>query len=206
MICLPARSSGSPEQGELAFLRDPRFVFSPATGTLARVALDGSSSARDLLEDVHGADWSPDGGQLTVARGVKGKDRLEYPIGKVLYETEGVLGSLGVSPDGEWIAFFEYVGLEAFVVAIRAADGRRRVLSRGWSLPSGGLAWSADGREVWFTARERFDSPSRLLAVTLSGRQREVTRVPGDLRLLDIGRADGRSSRAGIGRSACEPA
>ena len=70
-----------------------------------------------------------------MARGVKGKGRLEYPIGKVLYETEGVLGSLGVSPDGEWIAFFEYVALEAFVVAIRAADGRRRVLSRGWSLP-----------------------------------------------------------------------
>ncbi|HLN57933.1 MAG TPA: protein kinase [Thermoanaerobaculia bacterium] len=184
---------GVSRTGELAFLRDPRFVFFYLQpGTLARVALDGSSSARDLLEDVHGADWSPDGGRLAVARGAKGKGRLEYPIGKVLYETEGVLGSLGVSPDGEWIAFFEYVVPEAFVVAIRTADGQRRVLSRGWSLPSGGLAWSADGREVWFTARKRFDSPSRLQAVTLAGRQREVTRVPGDLRLLDIGR-DGRA-------------
>jgi Tol biopolymer transport system component len=179
--------------GELAFLRDPRFVFFfLQPGTLARVALDGSGSARDLLENVHGADWSPDGKELAVARGVKGKDRLEYPIGKVLYETEGVLGNLGVSRDGEWIAFFEYVGSKASVVALRSADGQRRVLSKGWGGPSGGLAWSPDGREVWFTARVGLHGPGRLYAVTLSSRQREVTRVPGDLRLLDIGR-DGRA-------------
>jgi len=189
----PGKILAVSKTGELAFLRDPRFVFFYLQpGTLARVALDGSGSARDLLEDVHGADWSPDGGQLAVARGVKGKDRLEYPIGNVLYETEGVLGSLGVSRDGEWIACFEHVGGEALVVAVRAADGRRRLLSRGWAVPSGGLAWSADGREVWFTAKEKTYSPSRLQAVTLSGRQREVTRVPGDLRLLDIA-PDGRA-------------
>ncbi len=179
--------------GELAFLRDPRFIFFYLQpGTLARAAMDGSGAARDLLEDVHGADWSPDGGGLAVARVVQGKERLEYPIGKVLYETAGVLGNLCVSRDGEWIAFFEYQGSKALVVAVRASDRLRRVLSEGWSLPSGGLAWSADGREVWFTAKKDNDSPSRLYAVTLSGRQREVARVPGDLRVLDIGR-DGRT-------------
>ena len=204
----PGKILAISKTGELAFLRDPRFIFFYLhPGTLARAALDGGSAARDLLEEVHAADWSPDGGRLAVARGVNGRERLEYPIGKILYESDGVFGNVCVSRDGEWIAFFEYDGSKALVVAVRAADRVRRVLSEGWSLPSGGLAWSADGREVWFTAKRDHDSPNRLYAVTLSGRQREVVRVPGDLRLLDIGR-DGRTlvARAGTGRSACGPA
>jgi eukaryotic-like serine/threonine-protein kinase len=181
-------------RGELAFLRDPRYLFFGShPGTLARAMLEGGTS-RDVLEDVNGADWSPDGTQLAVARRVQGKYRLEYPVGKVLYESEGVLGSVSVSRDGEWIAFFEYTLPATTVVAVRAADGLRRVLSEGWGNSSVGLAWSADNREVWFTATtlhiSTFD-PARLYAVTLEGRRREVVRAPGDLRLFDIAK-DGR--------------
>ena len=35
------------------------------------------------------ADWSPDGKELAVVHVVNGRYRLEYPIGKVLFETEG---------------------------------------------------------------------------------------------------------------------
>jgi len=179
-------------QGEMAFLRDPRFIFFYLQpGTLARAALEGGAT-RDLLEDVDAGDWSPNGGELAVARRVAGKTRLEYPIGKVLYETEGRIGSLRVSRDAAWIAFFEYgVNLRAAVMAVRVADGVRRVLSDGWALSAGGLAWSPDGTEVWFTAgREQRGPP--LYAVTLGGKTRAVASVPGQLRLLDIA-PDGRA-------------
>jgi Tol biopolymer transport system component len=51
--------------------------------------------------------------------------------------------------------------------------------------------WSPDGREVWFTALPS-GSHAALYAVSRSGRERLVTRVPGDLELDDISR-DGRA-------------
>lgn len=51
------------------------------------------------------------------------------------------------------------------------------------------MAWSADGKELWFTGT-RASGPVVLMAMTLSGREREVAKVPGDLHLFDIG-ADG---------------
>ncbi len=57
-------------------------------GTLARAPLAGGAP-RPILEDVEWADWSPDGNSLAVVRNVGGRDRLEFPIGKVLYETSG---------------------------------------------------------------------------------------------------------------------
>ena len=54
-------------------------------GTLARVPLTGGAP-REMIEGVRDADWSPDGQSLAVIRDVEGKRRLEYPIGKVLYE------------------------------------------------------------------------------------------------------------------------
>jgi hypothetical protein len=74
---------------------------------------------------------------------------------------------------------------------VRSSGGQRRVLSEGWAVTSAGLAWSADGREIWFTSKMLpilSYAPERLYAVTLQGRQREIVRVPGDLRLLDIAR------------------
>ena len=54
-------------------------------GTLARVPLSGGSP-REVLDQVRDAAWGPDG-SLAVVHIVNGRDRLEYPIGKVLYET-----------------------------------------------------------------------------------------------------------------------
>ena len=70
-----------------------------STGTLARVSL-GGGTPRPILEDVEDADWSPDGKELAVARRVGGRRRLEYPIGKVLYEPPGWVSCVRVSPDG----------------------------------------------------------------------------------------------------------
>src|SRR5262249_37829424 len=77
------------------------------TGRLARVALVGGAP-RELLEDVQWADWAPDGVNLAVIRNVGGKTRVEYPIGKVLYETAGWVSHARVSPSGELVAFLDH--------------------------------------------------------------------------------------------------
>ena len=178
-------------KSELAFLRDTRFEgFFYQPGTLARAGLEGGTP-RDILEDVQAAAWSSDGTQLAVARRIDGKVRLEYPIGKTLYETDRPIGNMRMSRDGAWIAFSEGGG-EMSISAVRVSDGLRRVLSEGWFPSAVGLAWSADGREIWFTPQKQVrDSSPALMAVTLSGKLREVVRGPGQLRLFDIA-PDGR--------------
>jgi Tol biopolymer transport system component len=179
-------------KSELAFLSNPRFSkFFTQPGTLVRAGLE-AGAAREILENVQAADWSPDGAQLAVARAIGGKVRLEYPLGKTLYETQGVIGTLRISRDGAWIAISESNEGSVSLAAIRVADGRRRVLSEGWFASATGLAWSADGHEIWFTPQKQVrDSSPPLLAVTLSGKQREIVRGPGQLRLFDIA-SDGR--------------
>ena len=178
-------------KNEVAFLRHAvfdRFFVQP--GVLARAGVEAGAS-RDVLAGVHAADWSADGLQLAVAREVGEKVRLEYPLGKVLYETDRPISNLRISRDGAWIAFCEGGG-EVSVSAVRVSDGQRRVLSEGWFPGATGLAWSANGREIWFTPQKKVrDSSPPILAVTLAGKVREVVRAPGQLRLFDIA-PDGR--------------
>ena len=177
---------------ELAFLRNARYSrFFVQPGTLVRAGLE-AGTGRDVLENVQSADWSGDGKQLAVARQVDGKVRLEYPIGKTLLETERPISNVRISRDGAWIAFCEGGWPDVIVEALRVSDGTRRVLSGGWFPSAVGLAWSADGREIWFTPSKQVrDSSPPLMAVTLSGKLREVARAPGQLRLYDIA-PDGR--------------
>ena len=73
-------------------------------GTLARAPLSGGAP-REVLEQVQWADWSADGNNLAVVRDFGGRNRLEYPIGKPLYQTGGWIGHPRVSPKGDLIAF-----------------------------------------------------------------------------------------------------
>jgi eukaryotic-like serine/threonine-protein kinase len=160
-------------------------------GTLARAPLAGGAP-RPVLEDVEWADWSPDGNNLAVVRNVGGRDRLEYPIGKVLYETSGGWISYPrVSPKGDSVAFMNHPnqGDDGGSVAIVDLSGHKKELTREW-YGTQGLAWTPDGEEIWFTASE-LGLFHYITAVTPSGKQRLVTRVPGSLVLFDIWR-DGR--------------
>ena len=56
-------------------------------GTLAQLSMSGGAAPRDVLKEILWADWSPDGKSLAIVRVDAGKKRLEYPAGKVLYET-----------------------------------------------------------------------------------------------------------------------
>jgi hypothetical protein len=102
---------------------------------------------------------------------------------------DGTISSLRVAPDGERIGFFEYSGEGARVVVLDRG-GARASPEPIWSVTSGGLAWSADGREVWFTASEGW-GPAKLLAYRPGGAIRQVLHLPGGMRLHDIA-SDGR--------------
>ena len=171
---------------ELAVLLDSKAIGTwVSMGTLARAPLAGGAP-RDVLEQVQWADWGPDGRNLAVVRDFGGKNRLEYPIGKPLYDTGGWVGHPRVSPKGDLIAFLDHPiqGDDAGSVAVVDLQGNKKVLSGEW-VTAQGLAWSPDGNEIWFTA-SKTGTDRTLYAVTLRGKERMVLRLPGALMLLDI--------------------
>jgi len=158
-------------------------------GTLARAPLAGGSP-REMMEDVRYADWDTHG-QLAVVHHVAGRSRLEYPIGKVLYQTGGWISHIRISPQGDKIAFLDHPTWADDDGSVATVDlqGTKRTLCAGWTTLQG-LAWSPNGKEVWFTASET-NLYRQLLAVDLSGKQRMVLRLPNQVTLQDIA-ADGR--------------
>ncbi len=120
------------------------------TGRLARVPINGGAP-RELLDNVIAADWSRDGTQLAVARCENGKCRLEYPIGKPLYETIDWISHMRISPQGDEIAFMDHPisGDDRGTVMMVDLKGNQRKLTPEWDGEQG-LAWSPDGIEIWF--------------------------------------------------------
>ncbi|MFZ0761965.1 MAG: WD40 repeat domain-containing serine/threonine protein kinase [Candidatus Sulfotelmatobacter sp.] len=159
-----------------------QFLYS---GTLARVPLVGGAP-REIMDNVEWADWSPDGSTLAIVRQVQGRHRLEYPPGKLLYEADGWIGHLRISPKGNTIAFIDHpqLGDDGGAVAIVNLAGEKTTLSTGWDSIQG-IAWSPDGHEIWFSAT-RTGGDRSLYAVNLSGTVRLLARVPGELTLLDV--------------------
>jgi serine/threonine protein kinase len=170
--------------GEMALSLDRRFTSGwETTGTLATSSLVGQAS-RELLEGVSEADWGPDGESLAVVREVEGRYRLEYPIGTVLYETDGWLSNVRVRPQGDLIAFVDHPlrGDNLGSVTIVDLEGRRTLIEEGGSQ---GIAWSPSGDELWSS------SGRRLRAIGLGGEGRTVYSGTHPMWLQDISR-DGR--------------
>jgi DNA-binding winged helix-turn-helix (wHTH) protein/Tol biopolymer transport system component len=177
--------------GEMAVLQpaEPKFM-TGMRGTLGQVPLTGGAP-RQIAENVEWADWSPDGKSLTVVRAEAGKDRLEFPLGHVVYETYGWVSDLRVSPNGREVAFLDHPNPndDRGDVSVVDQDGRKTVLSTGWECEVG-LAWSPSGNEVWFSAT-RSGLQRQIYAVDLSGRLRQAFRALGGVTLQDIA-PDGR--------------
>lgn len=154
--------------GEMAVsLNRHYFLGFQSTGTLARVPLSGGAP-REILENVEDADWSPDGKELAVARYVGSRSRLEYPIGRVIYEPAAWISNVRVSPDGGMVAFFDHPQFGDNDGTVRVVDRSGKLRLEG-TKGGTGLAWSASGNEVW--------SSSPLRATSLSGR----VRIPWNL-------------------------
>ena len=116
---------------------------------------------------------------------VAGKERLEYPIGKVLYETSGWLQDPRFSPDGSAIAFIDHPGGgDAGAVAIVDRAGKKTELAAGFATVQG-LAWRPGGREIFFTAA-RQGIQREVFAVTPSGKLRLVRTMQGTPALFDL--------------------
>ena len=163
--------------------------FETVDGMLARAPLAGGSP-KELQADVRWADWDGHGG-LAVVHDVDGQSRLEYPIGKVLYQTGGWISNIRFSPQGDQIAFMNHrtpwdnLG----VVCVVDLEGHVQTLTREWASEQG-IAWRPDGKEIWFTAVEK-GTNLNLMAVTLSGKVRTVLDLPVGISLQDIA-PDGR--------------
>ena len=157
-------------------------------GTLARVPL-GGGAPREVLDNVQDADWAADGENMAVVRYVPENHhwRLEYPIGKVLLDGINWISHPKLSPDGKKIAFADHEnpgGDDEGSIAIVDMEGREKKLSSGWSSTQG-IVWSPAGDEIWFTSSDTGVGQS-LRAVTLSGKLRTITNVPGGMWLQDI--------------------
>ena len=177
--------------GEMAVSLNPHLA-GPYTlvGTLARMPLAGGAP-REILEEVQWADWAPDGTSLAVVRNIGGRNRLEFPIGRLLYEGGGWISHPRVSPRGDQVAFLDHPlqGDDGGSVSVVDLAGKKATLTTG-QISAQGLAWSPRGEEIWFTATKSGSARS-IYAVNLKGHERLVARMPGTLTLQDIGR-DGR--------------
>ena len=153
--------------GELAVAVRPEGFGPLVRGTLALVP-EAGGKPREVAEDVAGADFSPTG-ELAIVRISEGKAQLQYPLGKVLYETTVLLECPRVSPSGDAVAFRE--------------NGRLRVVDRLGQLVTlatgnspTGLAWTPSGNEVWFTSVSRSGASAIWAAPSRGGLRDSSTR------------------------------
>jgi Tol biopolymer transport system component len=161
------------------------------SGTLAQMSVSAGTAPRDIAEDVQWADWAPNGGSLAVVRDLGGRNRLEFPTGKVLYETAGWISHPRVSPKGDLIGFVDHParGDDGGKVRVVDLSGKSTLLTESFETVQG-LAWSPGGREIWFTAAPTGGNRA-LWAVTPTGRSRLLARGTAPLTIQDVS-ADGR--------------
>jgi DNA-binding SARP family transcriptional activator/Tol biopolymer transport system component len=200
MESLPVGLSGAgilsvSETNEIAVSLDRRFVRGyKSSGTLASVDLDGNVTDK-ILENIQWADWKP--GQepeqsgakierLAVVRKINGRNRLEYPLGNILFETGGWISHPKFSPKGDKIAFIYHPTLDDDSGSVVAVDlsGQKIVLSENW-ISIQGLVWHKSGTEIWFTAT-REGNFRAVQAVSLNGSERLIYKAAGSLTVHDL--------------------
>jgi dipeptidyl aminopeptidase/acylaminoacyl peptidase len=185
--------------GELAVSLNRRGVIGyETTGILARVPLAGGAP-REILESVQDADWSPDGKSLAVCRVAGSRSRVEYPVGKVIYQTAGWVNGVRISPDGKLLSFVDHAQRGNSDGYLKIIDTTGKLRLAGPFVPGfAGLAWSPKGDEVWWGG---------ILATSIDGKTRTVWASPNGY-IQDIARdgsvllGDGTSRREIVGYAA----
>ena len=203
---IEARSLGTPGAEVLSVSAAGEMALRLPNGNLARAPLAGGAP-REAVERVLHAVWTRDGQTLALVRNVDGRRRLEFPPGKVLYETAGSIYGIALSRDGRLIAFAESPpGIGPLLsISVVDASGAHRTISDGWR-GIDGVAWSPRGDEIWFAASTMKSGGSALFGVTPAGRLRDVLRAPANLEIYDtlddgkvlLGRSDVRFEARGL--------
>jgi eukaryotic-like serine/threonine-protein kinase len=179
--------------GELAVITNATYMNHRLfAGTLTRMTMDGA--ARPLMEKVREADWSPDGSQLAVIHDLGEKDRLEYPIGKTLYEGGAYLSDPRVSPDGSRVAFLEHPDRYDDRGWLKVVDLQGTVTTlAGEFWGAEGVAWSPDGAMLFFSSAGPAGSGFYPQAVGANGHSTAHAAFPSiaSAEVMDIA-ADGR--------------
>lgn len=153
---------------------------------LTRSSIKGGSSAATIADNVFVADWSPDAKQLAIVRELGSESVLEFPVGQVVYRSQGWISCLRVSRDGRDLALLEHPARDddRGFVRIVSANRTTRILTPEWG-SADGLAWSPSGREIWFTA-SKAGLNRNLYSVSLKGTVRKLSNQPSSLRLFDV--------------------
>ncbi|MGA9529173.1 MAG: protein kinase [Terriglobales bacterium] len=177
------------KNGELAVRLNTTYYSGYAkAGTLARVPLSGGTP-REVLDNVQDADWAANGESMAVVRYVpeNGHWKIEYPVGKVLLDGINWISHPKISPDGKLIAFADHEnpeGDDLGSLAVVDMEGHEKKLASGWASLQG-IVWSPKGDEIWFTATSS-GSATNPRAVSLTGKLRTLTNVPGGMWLEDM--------------------
>ncbi len=177
--------------GELALSLNSVLHAHFSTGTLALVPMSGGSP-RPVLDGVISADYSPDGKSLAITRLVNDKCRLEFPIGKVLYESSGYLDYVRISPSSDTLAFAEHPvqGDDRGFISVIDPSGQHKQLTPEYESLQG-IAWvPGSNKDIWFTEAGAGQT-RQLRGVDLSGRVRQIFDSPEGMTILDIA-PDGR--------------
>src|SRR5262249_13326345 len=113
------------------------------SNTLARVPLSGGAP-REVLENVEAADWSPDGQALAALQLTGSKSRIEFPVGRMLYETPQRIATVRMSPKGTNMVVGR-LGLLAMAT--------KTVVPNPALVVAEDPVWARDGTEIWFLRR-----------------------------------------------------
>ncbi len=137
------------EGGEMLLLNRKSSGFT-MPGLLSQVNLSGGSP-RPIENNVTGACWNPNGSQFAVAKYSNGKSRLEYPPGKVLYESADLIDRIEISPDANFIAFVLHPSF-AINGHVLIVDLQGKVINDSGEYYPTGISWMQGTNEVWFTS------------------------------------------------------
>jgi serine/threonine protein kinase len=156
-------------------------------GTLATMTMD--AAPRPIASGVSSADWSPDGKELALVRRVDGLAQLEYPIGQVRYKTAGYISDIRVAPDGRRVLFMDHQVETDNRGWVRVVDTTGAVTTLAGEFPAeSGVAWSRDGRGVFFSVidgTEPIFDIRRLQISTSESPVRSAVPSSASMRILD---------------------